>query len=61
MGSREPVFEWTCKVLGLTKEERKELEYKVKKTALLCSQTIVAPRNQKEWIPEPLLDVSKWS
>ena len=54
-------FDWMCKVLGLTKEERKELKYEVEKTALHCSHAIVAARYQKEWIPKPLLDVSKWS
>ena len=54
-------LEWMCKVLGLTKEERKELKYEVGKTAPHCSHTIVAVRYQKEWIPKPLLDVSKWS
>ena len=48
-------------MLGLTKEERKELKYEVEKTALHCSHAIVAARYQKEWIPKPLLDVSKWS
>ena len=54
-------FEWMCKVLGLTNEEPKELKYKVEKTGLHCSHVIVAARDQKEWIPKPLLDVSKWS
>ena len=50
-----------CKVLGLTKEERKELKYEVEKTAVHCSHAIVAAGYQKEWIPQLLLDVSKWS
>ena len=54
-------FDWMCKVLGLTKEERKELKYEVEKTALHCSHAIVAARHQKVWIPKSLLDVSKWS
>ena len=33
-------FEWMCKVLGLTKEELKELIYEVEKTALHCSHAI---------------------
>ena len=49
-----------CKVLGLNKEERKE-QTVVEKTAPHCSHTIVAARYQKEWIPKPLLDVSKWN
>ena len=43
-----------------TKEERKEREYKVEKTALHCSHAIVAARYQREWVLEPLLDLSKW-
>ena len=48
-------------MLGLTKEERKKLKYEVEKTALQCSHAIVDARYQKEWIPKPLLEVSKWS
>ena len=40
-------FEWMCKVLGLTKEERNELKYEVEKTGLHCSHAIVAARYQK--------------
>ena len=47
-------------MLGLS-EERKELKYEVVKTALHCSHAIVAAQYQKEWIPKPLLDISKWS
>ena len=54
-------FDWMCKVLGLSKEERKELKYELEKTALHCSHAIVAARYQKEWIPKLLLGVSKWS
>ena len=54
-------FDWMCKVQGLTKKDRKELKYEVKKTALHCSHAIVAARYQKEWVPKSLLDVSKWS
>ena len=54
-------FEWMCQVIGLTKEERKKLKYEVETTALHCSPAIVAARYQKESIPKPLLDVSKWS
>ena len=54
-------FDWMCKVQGLTKEERTELKYEVEKTAVYCSHIIVAARCQKEWIPKPLLEVSKWS
>ena len=56
-----PSFDWMCKVLGLTKEERKELKCEVEKTALHYSHATVAARHQTEWIPKPLLDVSKWS
>ena len=37
-------FEGMCKVLGMTKEERKVLKYEVEKTALHCSHAIVAAR-----------------
>ena len=52
--------EWMCKVLGFTKEDRKELKDEVEKTALHCSHAIVAARHQKERVSKPLLDVSKW-
>ena len=48
-------------MLGLTKEERKELDYEVEKTALHCSHPIVAAQYQKEWILKALLDVPKWN
>ena len=54
-------FEWICKVLGLAKEEQKELKYEVEKIAVHCNQAIMAARYQKEWIPKPLLDISKWN
>ena len=54
-------LEWMCKVLVLTKEERKELKCEVEKTVLHCSHALMAARHQKEWIPKPLLDVSKWN
>ena len=54
-------FDWMCKVLGLTKEDRQELKCEMERTALHCSHTIVAAGYQKEWIPKPFLDVSKWS
>ena len=54
-------FDWMCKVLGLTKEEQIELTYEVQKPALHCSHAIVAALYQQEWIPKPLLNLSKWS
>ena len=59
-GHVSQLFEWMCKVLGLTKEERTELKYEVDKKALHCSHAMVAARYQKERIPKPLLDVFKW-
>ena len=53
-------FEWMCKVLGLTKEERKELKHEVEKTAH-CSHATVVGRCQRERVPKPLLGVSKWN
>ena len=41
-------FDWMCKVLGLTKEEQKELKYEVETAALHCSHAVVAARYQKE-------------
>ena len=41
-------FEWMCKVLGLTKEERKGLQYDVENTTLHCGHGIVAARYQCE-------------
>ena len=41
-GHVSQLFDWMCKVLGLTKEERKELKYEVEKTALHCSHAIMA-------------------
>ena len=54
-------FDWMCKVLDLSKAERKELNCEMEKAALYCSHAIVPARCQKEWIAKPLLDVSKWS
>ena len=48
-------YEWMCKVLGFTKEEKREL-----KLELHCSHAIVAARYTAEWPPRPLLDVSDW-
>ena len=41
-------FEWMCKVLGQTKEERKEVKYEVEKTALHCSHAIVAAHIRRD-------------
>ena len=49
-----------CKVLGFTKEEKRELKFELEKTALHCSHAIVAARYTAEWPPRPLLDVSDW-
>ena len=53
-------YEWMCKVLGFTKEEKRELKFELEKTALHCSHAIVAARYTAEWPPRPLLDVSDW-
>ena len=53
-------YEWMCKVLGFTKEERRELKFELEKTAQHCSHAIVAARYTAEWPPRPLLDVSDW-
>ena len=37
------------------------MDNEVEKTALHSSHAIVAARYQKEWMPKPLLDVSKWN
>ena len=52
-------FDWMCKVLGLSKDKRTELTYEVEEPALHCSHATVAARYEKEWIPKPLLAVSK--
>ena len=43
-GHVSQLFEWMCKVLGLTKEERKEAKSEVDKTALHCSHAIVSAK-----------------
>ena len=53
-------YEWMCKALGFTKEERRELKFELEKTAQRCSHAIVAARYTAEWPPRPLLDVSDW-
>ena len=42
VGYVSQLFDWMCKVLGLTNEERKELKFEVGKTALPCIHAIVA-------------------
>ena len=37
-----------CKVLGFTKEEKRELKFELEKTALHCSHAIVAARYTAE-------------
>ena len=54
-------FDGMCKVLGLAKEEQTELKCKVEEIALHCSHRFVVAQYQKEWIPKPVLGVSKWS
>ena len=51
-------YEWMCKVLGLTKEERKKLNHEVGKAELHSSHAIVAPRCQREQVPKLLPDDS---
>ena len=53
-------FYHMCGVLGFTNKERDELKYDVERTALHCSHAILCARYQKQWLPKPLLDVSKW-
>ena len=50
LGHESQSFKWMCEVLGLIKEERKELTYEVEMTALHCSRTVVAAQYQNKWI-----------
>ena len=59
-GSCGQSYEWMSKVLGFTKEERRDVKYELEKTAHHCSHAIVAARFIAEWPPRPLLDVSTW-
>ena len=56
----DSLYEWMCKVLAFTKEEKRELKFELEQTALHCSHAIVVARYSAEWPPRLLLDVSDW-
>ena len=53
-------FHYTFKKVGFSKQEIKELKFTAEKTARACSHAIFAHRYVREWVEQPVLDVTKW-